>query len=429
MKIQIKSNKFQSFAGLFFPLHEIRRIGLSSLIDSELGIRAKSVGYSYSEIIESLFAIFYCGGDCIEDIHSHLRDDLCLIPGFRFPSPDTLLRGIKELSTENTDYSSKQQKHYKFNVNQRMNSLMIRALLQTKQLQKGASYDFDYDNQLIPTEKYDALYSYKKCFGYFPGIATVGDKIVYIENRDGNANVRFKQEDTLQRAYELLEAEGVKVNRSRMDCGSYSKEIIDMVDKHSKRFYIRARKSHELYNRIGEISKWEKVEINELCYEVASIGFTSFSKEKKYRLVIAKENTKDLQADLFTGDTCKYRSILTNDWESSEQEVIQYYNQRGASEKIFDQMNNDFGWSKLPCSFQNENTVFMILTAMIKNFFSYLMEKYAKVCKHLTPTCRLKRFIFQFVTVVGKWIYQARSWKLILYTKRSFYEKLLSEGR
>jgi len=26
--------------------------------------------------------------------------------------------------------------------------------------------------------------------GYFPGVATIGNTIVYVENRDGNANVK-----------------------------------------------------------------------------------------------------------------------------------------------------------------------------------------------------------------------------------------------
>ncbi|MDR1201731.1 MAG: hypothetical protein LBL58_08915 [Tannerellaceae bacterium] len=37
--------------------------------------------------------------------------------------------------------------------------------------------------------------------------------------------------------------------------------------------------------------------------------------------------------------------ILTNDHESTEKEVVAYYNARGASEKTFDIQNNDFGLS------------------------------------------------------------------------------------
>ena len=37
-------------------------------------------------------------------------------------------------------------------------------------LKRGQSIDVDFDNEFIPAEKSDALYSYKKKRGYFPGI-------------------------------------------------------------------------------------------------------------------------------------------------------------------------------------------------------------------------------------------------------------------
>ena len=50
-----------------------------------------------------------------------------------------------------------------------------------------------------PAGKHDAKYSYKRAYGYFPGILSFGGLLLGIENRDGNANVRFHQEDTLKR--------------------------------------------------------------------------------------------------------------------------------------------------------------------------------------------------------------------------------------
>lgn len=46
-------------------------------------------------------------------------------------------------------------------------------------------------NQLIPTEKSDSNYSYKKAFGYFLGIVQVDGLLLPIEGRDGNANVKL----------------------------------------------------------------------------------------------------------------------------------------------------------------------------------------------------------------------------------------------
>ena len=39
----------------------------------------------------------------------------------------------------------------------------------------------------------------KQDLGYFPGWASIGGIIVGGENRDGNTNVKFHQEDTLRR--------------------------------------------------------------------------------------------------------------------------------------------------------------------------------------------------------------------------------------
>ena len=424
MKVQLIDKSISPFAGISFVNDCFENSGMSQLIDIELGDRVSSYGYQYSDIMKNLTNVFLSGGDCVEDIGDHLGEHLKTIPGNNVPSPDTVLRGIKELSTENTVYTSDSNISYNFNINEKLNKLNIKSLIHTNQLIPEKYYDYDYDNQITENNKYDAKRTYKKNKGYFPGVATIEDKIVYIENRDGNANVKFKQAETLQRSYELLLEEGIRINRSRMDAGSYSKEIIDVVDKYSKMFYIRANKSENLFEQIKEIKNWQTVEINYINYEVASIPFIQFYQERNYRLVIMREKSNDNQLDMFTGDTFTYRSILTDDWQSTEKEVIEYYNQRGGSEKIFDIMNNDFGWSHMPFSFLNENAAFMIITAMIKNFYNYFVALVSKVFAGINPTTRLKRFVFRFISVAGKWVYQARQWVLKLYTNKD-YQKLI----
>ncbi len=420
MKVQNFKTTINPFSGISFANNSFNKVGLSELIDRELGMRVETVGYQYSEIIRNLSNVFLSGGDCIEDISGNLGGHLKSIPGNNVPSPDTVLRGINELSTENIIYTSSKQNTYEFNINTQLNRLNIKTLKQTGQLKEGGFYDFDYDNQILANNKYDAKHTYKKNKGYFPGIATIGDKIVYVENRDGNANVKIGQAETLTRAYELLKSENIKINRSRMDAGSYSKDIINVVDNNSKLFYIRANKSANLFENIKQISNWEKVEINFKEYEVASIKFTQFFEKRNYRLVIMREKTGDRQLDLFTSDNFKYRSILTNDWDSTEKEVIEYYNQRGSSEKLFDVMNNDFGWKHLPSSFLNQNNAFMIIMALIKNFYNYFVKLVAEKFDDINPTTRIKRFVFRFITVAGKWVFQGRRWILKLFTKKPY---------
>ena len=98
-----------------------------------------------------------------------------------------------------------------------------------------------------------------------------------------------------------------------------------------------------------------------------------------------------------------YRCILTNDWTSTEKGIITFYNEREASEKNFDIQNKDFGWAHLPFSFMAENMVFMMVTAMLKNFYLYLVRRISEKVGPLKKTSRLKAFILHFVSVPAKW--------------------------
>ena len=422
-KIQKIFKNTTPFAGVYLVNDEFSRSGLVNLIDNQLGIRSSTCGYTYGNLFRNFFNLFLSGGECAEDIQQHFRPTLEQIPGNKVASADTLLRCFSELATENTVVVSPSGKEYRFNINEKLNDLNIKSLLLTKQLKKSTYYDFDYDNQIIEHEKYDASKTYKKNTGYFPGVASLDGKIVYIENRDGNANVKTAQPETLKRTYKLLKQNRLYVNRSRMDAGSYSKEIVEVVDENSQLFYIRANKCETLTEKIRQITDWQAVEINFIDYQVSSIPFISFLEEKNYRLVVMREKTNDTQLDIFEGEKFNYRSILTNDHVSTEKEIIEYYNQRGSIEKIFDIQNNDFGWKHLPTSNMNANTVYLIITAMLGNFYNYLVGKVSEVFTDILPKSRLKRFIFRFITVAGRYVYQGRRWILQLYTNQP-YEKV-----
>ncbi len=160
-------------------------------------MRCKWYGYQYSEILRSLMCVYLCGGSCVEDVTTHLVRHLSLHPSLRTCSADTILRAIEELTCENTTYQSASGRVYDFNTADKMNSLLVKALLATGQLKAGQEYDFDFDHQFIEAEKYDAKPTCKKFLGYRSGVAIIGDVIIGIENRDSNTNVRFNQKETL----------------------------------------------------------------------------------------------------------------------------------------------------------------------------------------------------------------------------------------
>ena len=209
---------------------------------------------------------------------------------------------------------------------------------------------------------------------------------------------------------------------SRHFCSSsrYTKDIVDLVDAHCEKFYIRAQRCDKISKKLAELS-WEKVRIGNKEFELATIeDYQPFDEEKKYRLVLSRTVKKSGQLDLETQTSYTYRGILTNDKEKSAKGITEFYNQRGACERVFDEMNNDFGWSKLPFSFLSENTAYLLLTALIRNIFVFIKEKYSQVLNWIQPTDRIKKFIFRFMTVPAKWIKTARQDVLKLYTDKDY---------
>lgn len=95
--------------------------------------------------------------------------------------------------------------------------------------------------------------------------------------------------------------------------------------------------------------------------------------------------------------------------------MVSFYNQRGAIEKEFDVLKNDFGWNNLPFSKLEQNTVFLMFTAMCRNLYQYIIEKFSIKYEGLNPKYRIKKFIFRFIAIPAKWIKTSRQQKLRVY--------------
>ena len=434
-KLQTKSDNINPFGGLFSIFKTFDKSGVRNVIDRTLGPRGTLLAFSHGDIFASLLGCYLTGGDCIEDV-------MDIKPfwdghGIRIASSDTIERALRKLSEENTSHSSESGKTYKFNVASRMNSLMLKCMKVTGQLNPGDSIDLDFDHQFIPAGKKDAEYSYKNAFGYFPGVASVGGLIVGIENRDGNTNVKFHQKDTLERIFGRLENESrVLVRNFRADCGSFSEDIITYVSEHCEHFYIRANNCGSRRTEFMEHEDWTEVEIRNSADKgtghihcgVTSFKWGSFLSDRNLRLVVQRTKLSDEvageESNSLFGTEYVYRCILTNDWDNSEKAIIEYYNKRGASERNFDCQNNDFGWAHLPFSFLKENTVFLIATAILKNFYLYFLDMLHGRAEGIDCSTRIKRFVRKFVTVPAKWTRSARTDVLTLYTKRQIYLSL-----
>jgi len=141
-------------------------------------------------------------------------------------------------------------------------------------------------------------------------------------------------------------------------------------------------------------------------------------------LIVKRKPRSDNQLDLFTQDSFDYRAILSNNNDFTTVEVAQFYNRRGNMERQFDILKNDFGWKKMPYSTLDSNTVFLGITAFIKNLYSVLIHHFSNYTKLLKSTDRVKKFLFRFILLPSKWIKRSRQFQLRIFTKSYQYSVL-----
>lgn len=382
-----------------------RSIGFANFIDHQLGSRSIYAHFSYSDCILNRIYTAFCGGAATEDIN-YLRSTFNHLKDLNVPSPDTVLRVEKELSVPNEAITSSSNSEYEINVNDRMNALLMDTAIKYGDVCMDECV-YDFDNEFIETEKWDAKKGYKWNKGYFPGVVTIQNQPVYIEGRDGNCHVKTNQTNTHIKALSMLNDRGIFPKYARMDEGSYTKENTDHFHKEGITFYIRARSSEQLLIKSGEVKNWKKVRINEQALEVGSF-LVEFG-QYEHRIVayrVEKQNCK--QANLFTGDAKKYLFLITNDLDIAEESAIKFYNARGDSERVFDIQNNDFNWNKLPYSFLNENVVYLIIMAIAHLMYKNVVNHFHEYVEGLEKTSRIKRFIFRLICMPAKIIRSGR---------------------
>ncbi|MBU2951833.1 hypothetical protein KO493_14125, partial [Tamlana agarivorans] len=209
MKI-INSPHISPFGGLNFVLEEFENKKIGQILQDHLPLLPNQSKYSWKDILYSFWSIYFCGGDCIEDLAGNFRHHLKNNHVLNVPSPDRVLDRFKELSKNKALLKSPRGKSiHEFSINEDVNSLNLKILTSLNALSSKA-LTLDYDNTLMFNNKADSRHTYKKIQGYSLGVGIIGNNIVYVENRNGNSSPGTLQEETLGRMFSLLDKHCVK---------------------------------------------------------------------------------------------------------------------------------------------------------------------------------------------------------------------------
>ncbi len=429
MKVQ-NSKAISAFGGINFVFEYLEEGNYKNLFEKYLPKLANQSAYSWGDIIYSILSIYLCGGDCIEDLQTHLQSHFQRNPFLNMPSSDTILRRLKEVSEDNNQCHTKRGSvEHTYNTNSKLEELNIAMLKKLGSFSQRETI-IDYDNTILFNEKSDSKMTYKRSYGYQPGVCTLNEEqVLYIENRNGNSDAKSFQVDTLGRMFALLKSNGIrKVDHFRADAASHQFDVVNLLEEQVKNFYIGCRNSY-IEKYFSQITRWETmIDGSHEKMEVGEMTITPFQQPARkarkdprpYRLIVKRKPKEDGQLNLFTQDAYEYRAILTNNTALSALQVARFYNHRGNMERQFDIMKNDFGWNHMPFSTIKSNTVFLYMTAICRNLYYHIIHYFSKKVSTLQPTFRVKKFLFRFIILPAIWIKRARQYQLRIYGKINF---------
>ena len=150
----LHSNQLSAFGGAHFVFEYFDQLGLDGILGQHLPKLRPPSTYSWKDILYAINSIFYCGGDCMEDLHS-LKAHFEGTPHFIMPSPDTPLRRMRQLAVEDQTCRTKRGSvDHTYNFNEPMSRLNM-AILNKLGAFEGEII-LDYDNTLLFTEKKDS---------------------------------------------------------------------------------------------------------------------------------------------------------------------------------------------------------------------------------------------------------------------------------
>lgn len=424
IKISKSSRNITAFGGINFIYEALTALNINDLFSKHLGNRARNSFYNYADISRALFFNMISGGEFVSDIES-LKVQLSGQKVGKIPSHDTIGKVLKELKRPTEYVVSQNNKDitHQINFNTNFNNLLVELALKTGEIKSNHSgYVLDVDNYIIPNDKFDAKYTYKSEKGYQPFAAFIGKICVFLENHNGNTPARSFQEEMITRCMNSLRQNDVKISHFRADSASYQSSIMNLFASESIYFYIRPKNCEALEQQASYVTDWKSIRTNNNQFlEVGSFDYAPTGCNSTHKMVVYRTQTDKKQLSVITGDAKIYQFIITNNREMTEQQVIEFYNQRGDAENSNKQILEDANCKRLPCSDLDANTSYLYMMAAANTLFEWSKSVMVKNnASKIKKNMRVKNIVRHYVQVATEWIYEKGEEILVVYSNLTY---------
>jgi len=412
MKIeQIFDNAVDSYGGLHFFHRFIDRSGLSQVVEDVLGKRSAQAEYSYTEVFTSFTANCLAGGTYTEDMNI-LRSKNHSKTGYQYCSADTFKYvnyQLVDMERMHVKYTQK-DKEAEFFYNEPLN----RLLLQTYRLlfSRDRHPILDHDHTKIFTTKPDAQACYKGT-GYYASFFSTDQIPLYVSMQSGNATPKTNLTEVLEAGLEAIEKAGLSYEIFRADGACYSEEVLQLIQRYCPHYVIRSRRS-QVRQGLIKPEECRLVEIRSELYRIYEHTDT-FAGTPCRRIYYQKVNgEKDLFSDITFDEII---TTLTEEYSASE--LIAMYFDRGGSERLYDEVKNDYNVRHLPYNEAPFNLCYLCICAL-----SLMLVRAFKVFVHgivgpyIKPKMRIKQLLFRLIAFPAKLICRSRQKFYKLYCKQ-----------
>ena len=405
-------------------IHQLAQdLGLAKAIDERLHLFKVHLPYHESDHVLNLAYNALCDGRCLEDLELRRQDEayLNLLGAERIPDPTTAGDFCRRFEPYHLE-----QLHEAYDA--------VRLKVWSRQPKEFfAEARIDADGVMVETGaecKQGIDISYKGSWGYHPLVVTLANtgEVLRLENRSGNRPSHEGAAVRLDQSIVLCRRAGFCLILLRGDTDFSQTQYLDRwhaqpdvrfifgldwtAGKHVDADFlpgaawnllerplkwVARTKSRTRPERVKQriVEEREFKDIQLVDEEVAEMDYRPVACQQTYRLIILRKNLKvnDPQQGRLFEDDYRYFFYITNDWESTPEQIVFSANDRCQQENVLAQLRA-LRALHAPVDSLLSNGAYMLMTALAWNLKAWLalslpVEKQEKPAEHQALKQRL----------------------------------------
>lgn len=412
-----------------------RESGLIEAIDRHVQVLKLHLPYHESDHVLNLAYNALCEGRCLEDIEWRRNDEAFLdaLGAERIPDPTTAGDFCRRFQSE----SQIEQLHDAFDE----------ARLNVWSRQPDSFFDravIDMDGHLVGTHgecKQGMDIAYDGTWGYHPLVVSLANtgEVLSITNRPGNRPSHEGAAALCDRAIALCRRAGFRSILLRGDTDFSQTKHLDRWDAEGVLFHF----GYDAMSNVQELAEnleekaWKKLvrparyevrtqprsrphktkdqiirerefkHLEQQSEEVAEFHYRPTNCKKTYRMIVVRKNISVERGERRLFDEYRYFFYITNDWESTPEQIVLSCNHRCNQENLVEQLSNGVRALRAPVDNLFSNWAYMVMTSLAWNLKAWaalwLPEKGRWKTRHREEKDRLLKMEFRtFVHAIMK---------------------------